>query len=93
MVEIAAEARPKLAPGVRLHHDAARDVWMLLAPERVIETEGPAQAILSRCDGTRTFTAILDELAEQFAAEPAVIEADVREMLGELIGKRLVVLA
>lgn len=47
---------PRLAPGVRLHFDATRDAWVLLGPERVIETEGPASEILRRCDGSRTVT-------------------------------------
>jgi pyrroloquinoline quinone biosynthesis protein D len=54
---------PRLAPGVRLHFDATRDAWVLLGPERVIETEGPANEILRRCDGRRTVTQIVDELA------------------------------
>ena len=45
----------RVAPGVRLHFDKTRDAWVLLGPERVIETEGPASDILRRCDGTRTF--------------------------------------
>lgn len=93
MTEITAESRPRLAPGVRLHFDRARDAWVLLAPERVLETEGPVQAVLSRCDGARTLADIVAELARDFAAEPAVIDADVREMLADLMGKRMVVLA
>ena len=31
--------RPRLAPGVRLHFDKTRDAWVLLGPERVIETD------------------------------------------------------
>jgi len=83
-------ARPRLAPGVRLHFDVKRGGWMLLAPERVIETEGPASAILRLCDGTRTLDQIVDELAAQFSAERAVIAADVAEMLADLRAKRLV---
>jgi len=32
-------AKPRLAPGVRLHFDKTRDAWVLLVPERVIEAE------------------------------------------------------
>jgi len=83
--------RPRLAPGVRLHFDKTRDVWVLLCPERVIETEGPASEILRRCDGTRTIAAIVDELAGVYAADRAVIEPDVTDMLAELVSKRLLV--
>jgi pyrroloquinoline quinone biosynthesis protein D len=85
------DARPRLAPGVRLHFDKARDAWVLLAPERVLQTEGPAQAVLSRCDGVRSLAEIVADLAREFAAPPAEIEADVRDMLADLIGKRLVI--
>ena len=81
--------RPRLAPGVRLHFDTTRDAWVLLGPERVIETEGPASEILRRCDGTRTVDQIVDELAALYAAERAEIAGDVTDMLAELVTKRM----
>jgi pyrroloquinoline quinone biosynthesis protein D len=83
--------RPRLAPGVRLHFDQTRNAWVLLGPERVIETEGPASEILRRCDGTRTVGQIVDELAALYTAERAEIEGDVQDMLTELVSKRMVV--
>jgi pyrroloquinoline quinone biosynthesis protein D len=83
--------RPKLAPGVRLHFDATRDAWMLLAPERVIEMEGPASEILQRCDGSRTIEQIIDELAVVYTADRAEIADDVTDMLAELVAKRMLV--
>jgi pyrroloquinoline quinone biosynthesis protein D len=83
--------RPRLAPGVRLHFDKTRDAWVLLGPERVIETEGPANDILSRCDGTRTVGQIVDELAALYTAEASEIAHDVEDMLAELAAKRMVV--
>jgi pyrroloquinoline quinone biosynthesis protein D len=80
---------PRLAPGVRLHFDRSRDAWVLLAPERVIEAEGPAPEILKRCDGTRTLTQIVDELTALYNADRTTIEGDVREMLADLASKRL----
>jgi pyrroloquinoline quinone biosynthesis protein D len=80
---------PRLAPGVRLHFDRSRDAWVLLAPERVIEAEGPAPEILKRCDGTRTLAQIVDELAALYNADRTTIEGDVREMLADLASKRL----
>jgi pyrroloquinoline quinone biosynthesis protein D len=79
--------RPRLAPGVRLHFDPTRSAWVLLGPERVIETEGPAREILRRCDGNRTVGQIVDELAALYTADRAIIENDVREMLLELVTK------
>ena len=80
---------PRLAPGVRLHFDATRDAWVLLGPERVIETEGPASEILRRCDGSRTVAQIIDELAAVYTADRAEIAGDVTDMLAELVAKRL----
>ncbi len=85
------ESRPRLAAGVRLHDDPRRG-WVLLCPERVIETQGPTSEILRRCDGRRTLAQIIDELAEAFTAERAVIAADVGTLLQELATKKLVVL-
>ena len=83
--------RPRLAPGVRLHLDATRDAWLLLAPERVIEMEGPAKEILQRCDGSRTVAQIVDELAVVYTADRAEIAVDVAAMLAELVAKRMLV--
>jgi pyrroloquinoline quinone biosynthesis protein D len=74
---------------VRLHFDTTRDAWVLLGPERVIETEGPASEILRRCDGSRTVDQIVDELAALYTAERAEIAGDVTDMLAELVTKRL----
>jgi coenzyme PQQ biosynthesis protein PqqD len=82
---------PRLAPGVRLHFDKTRGTWVLLGPERVIETEGPASEILRRCDGSRTVGQIVDELAVLYTADRAEIEGDVTDMLAELASKRLLV--
>jgi pyrroloquinoline quinone biosynthesis protein D len=81
--------RPRLAAGVRLHFDNTRNAWVLLGPERVIETEGPASEILRRCDGSRTVAQIVDELATLYNAERTLIETDVTDMLRELAAKRM----
>jgi pyrroloquinoline quinone biosynthesis protein D len=86
----AEDRRPRLAPGVRLRFDDKRQAWLLLAPERIIETEGPAHDILSRCDGQHTLAAIVDELATVYMADRTEIRDDVLALLGELAEKRLV---
>jgi pyrroloquinoline quinone biosynthesis protein D len=82
-------AYPSLAPGVRLHFDRTRNAWVLLAPERVIETEGPASEILRRCDGRHTVDDIVDELAALYTADRTVIKDDVCDLLAELAAKRM----
>lgn len=86
---LSADARPRLSRGVRLKHDAVREEWVLLAPERVIRLDQVAVEVLRRCTGEATLTAIVDDLARAFAAPRERIEADVVAMLGDLSRKRL----
>ena len=83
------DARPRLPRGVRLRHDEARGEWLLLAPERVVKTDAIAVEILKRCTGERTIRDIVDDLAAVYAADRARIAADVRALLAELAGKRM----
>ncbi|MCF5928581.1 pyrroloquinoline quinone biosynthesis protein PqqD, partial [Xanthomonas perforans] len=39
MSGITRHSQPALRAGVRLQHDRARDQWVLLAPERVVELD------------------------------------------------------
>jgi pyrroloquinoline quinone biosynthesis protein D len=82
--------KPRLLRGVRLKYDESRGEWLLLAPERVIKADAVAVEILKRCDGTATFSSIVDDLAAQFSAGRARVEADVRALLEELAAKRMV---
>lgn len=83
-------ARPRLAPGVRLHRDEVRSRYVLLAPERVLTTNATAVEILKRCDGERTLSAIVEDLAVAFAADRSRIASDVAALLSGLRAKRLV---
>jgi pyrroloquinoline quinone biosynthesis protein D len=87
---ISDEAKPRLPRGVHLKHDDTRDEWLLLAPERVLKTNAIAVEILKRCNGNATLSEIVDDLAAQFKADRARIDADVRVLLGELAAKRMV---
>ena len=88
--EIDPAARPRLARGVRLQADAARGGFVLLAPERVLTTNSTAAEVLKRCDGERTISAIVDDLAQIFSADRARIVADVAALLAGLAAKRMV---
>ena len=77
-------ARPFLPRYVRLHHDAGRGRWVLLAPERIIEPNEIALDVLRLCDGTRDLTAIAEDLAKAYDAPPAEILADSVELLQDL---------
>ena len=90
---ISPESVPVLARGVRLRFDKVRNVWTLLAPERVLMPDEIAVEILQRCDGNATVAAIVDDLARTFAAPRDEIAADVEELLQDLCDKGLVALA
>jgi len=81
---------PKLAAGVRLRHDAARDCWVLLAPERVLMLDEIAHQVLQRCDGVATVEAIVEALAQDYQADREQIAVDVQAMLSALIAKRMI---
>lgn len=83
-------ARPRLARGVRLREDAARGGFVLLAPERVLNANPTAVEVLKRCDGERTVSAIVDDLANTFTADRTRIAADVDLLLADLAEKRMV---
>jgi pyrroloquinoline quinone biosynthesis protein D len=88
---LSSEARPGLAPGVRLSFDKARDQWVVLAPERVLVPDETALEILQRCNGTRQVEDIVDELASAYSADRSEIEQDVKDLLTSLIEKRIVI--
>ena len=77
-------ARPFLPRYVRLHHDAGRGRWVLLAPERIIEPNEIALDVLKLCDGARDLTAIAEELASAYDAPRAEILTDITELLQDL---------
>ena len=75
---------PRFAPGVRLHHDRARDRWVVMAPERMFVPDEIALEVLRLIDGARDADAIIDTLAEKFDAPRDVIATDVQAMLADL---------
>ena len=80
---------PRFPRGVRLRHDKARDEWVLLAPERLIKCDPIAAAVLQRVDGVRTMGAIVNDLAETYKADRAVIARDVAALLAGLSDKKM----
>jgi len=88
---VAEESVPALARGTRLRHDWARQRWVLLVPERVMAPDEIAVEILQLCDGQRSVAAIIDQLAEAYAAPRDEIGADVIAMLQDLASSGFVV--
>jgi pyrroloquinoline quinone biosynthesis protein D len=87
---VAADTVPSLAPGVRLREDSVRGGWVLLAPERVLNTNATAAEILGLCDGTRPLAQIVDLLVAKFGGDRERIHRDVSVLLQGLAAKRMV---
>jgi pyrroloquinoline quinone biosynthesis protein D len=81
---------PRFAPGMRLHHDRARERWSVMGPERMFLPDETALEVLRLIDGARSVAAIIDDLAARFAAPRAEIGADVLALLSELAGKGVI---
>jgi pyrroloquinoline quinone biosynthesis protein D len=81
------ETRPYLPAYLKLRHDAGRDRWVLLAPERILSPDQTAVAVLQLCDGKRTVEEIAAALAQEYSAPVDVIEADVTDLLQGMADK------
>ena len=81
------ETRPYLPPYLKLRHDAGRDRWVLLAPERILTPDQTAVAVLKLCDGKRSVEEIAAALAKEYSAPVDVIQTDVLELLQGLADK------
>jgi pyrroloquinoline quinone biosynthesis protein D len=72
-----ASSVPALPRHVRLHYDPVRQAWALLSPEKVLWPDETSLAILTRCDGQSSIATIAGDLAREFEADVAEVEADV----------------
>ena len=52
----------------RLKFDETRQVWVILAPERVLAPDEIAVEVLQLCDGVRSVAEMVDQLAAKYAA-------------------------
>jgi len=86
-LDITEQTRPVLARHAKLKFDDARQVWVILVPERVLAPDEIAVEVLQLCDGVRNVDQIVDVLAAKYAADRAIIGADVIAMLKDLAEK------
>lgn len=84
---VSPESMPSLPPHVKLHHDKTRDRWVLLAPERLLEPDEAALAILRLCDGATTLRTIARALAQSYNASEDLILDDVKPLIQDLADK------
>jgi pyrroloquinoline quinone biosynthesis protein D len=86
-----ASARYRIAPKARMVFDSTRGKHMLLYPERGLELNGVAHAILSLCDGNNTVAQIIAQLTVRFSrTEPATVERDVTAFLTQMAERGVV---
>ncbi len=87
---VTAETRPSIPRHIKLRHDASRNRWIILAPERVFDPDETAIEVFRRIDGERTVADITAALATEFNAPPEEILSDVIAMLQDLADKGVV---
>ena len=81
---ITPSSRPRLPHSVKLRHDASRNRWVVLAPEKVFSPNDVALDILKLCDGNRDVAAIAAELAKTYDAPKEQILTQVLVLLRDL---------
>jgi pyrroloquinoline quinone biosynthesis protein D len=86
-ISVSEASRPVLPRHTKLKFDQTRNMWVILAPERVLAPDEIAVEVLQLCDGVRTVAGMIDQLAEKYAAPRETIEADVIAMLQDLADK------
>lgn len=87
---VSATSKPALPRHIKLRHDAARNAWTILAPERIFTPDAIAVAVLKLCDATRSVEDIAQELSTTYSAPKDRILADVTSMLQDLADKGVV---
>jgi pyrroloquinoline quinone biosynthesis protein D len=86
-ISVSEESRPVLPRHAKLKFDETRQVWVILAPERVLAPDEIAVEVLKLCDGQRSVGQMVDMLAEKYAAPREAIATDVVAMLQDLADK------
>ena len=86
-IQVSETSRPVLPRHAKLKFDERRQVWVVLAPERVLAPDEIAVEVLKLCDGVRSVADLVDELAAKYAAPRDAISTDVVAMLQDLADK------
>ena len=86
-ISVSEASRPVLPRHARLKFDQTRQLWVILAPERVLAPDQIAVEVLKLCDGVRSVADVIDQLAAKYAAEREAISLDVIAMLQDLADK------
>lgn len=82
-------ARPRLVARARVQTDRVSGEPVLLYPEGVVLLNATGVAIITLCDGTRSFPEILSRLAADYNAPVSALEADVGDYIWKLYQQSL----
>ena len=86
-ISVSEASKPVLPRHAKLKFDETRQVWVILAPERVLAPDEIAVEVLKLCDGVRSVAGMADHLAQKYAAPREAIMTDVIAMLQDLADK------
>lgn len=86
-ITLSETSRPVLPRHAKLRFDETRQRWVILAPERVLAPDEIAVEVLQLCDGVRSVSEMVDQLATKYAAPREAISTDVVAMLQDLADK------
>ena len=88
---ITTESRPTLAAKARLRWDRQASRYMLLYPERGLVLNETAADVVQLCTGEHTVSAIVQQLTQKYASEPAEnVEREVLTLLERLANRGLI---
>ena len=87
ILKIEDETVPRFPKHVKFRHNKARDEWVILAPERLVNLDQIAVEILKMVNGEKKVKEISAELSKKFNAPEETIISDVKEMLQDLSDK------
>jgi pyrroloquinoline quinone biosynthesis protein D len=85
---------PAFPRGVKFRFNQAKQQWVILAPERLLEPDETAVTVLKLVDGQRTLGAVIDALMEMITIDPPprdVVATDVVAMLQDLADKAFLI--
>jgi len=87
---ITTDSKPVMPPYIKMRHDAGRNRWLILAPERLFDPDAIAVEVLKLCDGARSVGDIAGILSKGYNAPAEDIEVDIIAMLQDLADKGVV---
>ena len=83
------DLRPRLSPKTKLRLDPKTGKYILLYPEKGLLLNATGAAILKRCTGDQTISAIIDGLAQDFVQDAAPLQEEVLRFLQSLVERGL----